>query len=312
MGKRKSEIESVGNCDVVDFSIERHPVVVTRVASANTTRHTVIPTITDGGVECVAVNSWTPWLGKAFAVKVATGHPDRDILYNFVKEVGRRLIDGALPADARRARPSLEGSDDSQASKGRAALGLSEKSDSTSDSDEDEPARNGSNTRFMKLEEEARKTCLKEYRTVTIDGLEISAKLRARGKGIVVPNDGHLANLMKVLRGRLTQGWNSEVETRASKRQKLTEEREAAKIIPNCMRYFSLAHAGRYTIFYTGPGGKASQKSFQVPRRDLAGNVLDPKVFAHNREVVRQKAAAEWNERDTSNLPRLSLTSAGA
>ena len=199
---------------VVNFSIERCTVVVTRVATAHGARRsTVIPTIIEGGRECVVVKSWIPWMGNALAVKgdpAVKGAPHR-ILAPFVKDVTRALL-----ADARRARPSLEGSDDSHAPKGRAALGLSDDSSGLSDDSSEYRDRIVCHAKARKFGMQvyrARNVCMEDYRTVTIDGLEISAKLRAREKGIVVPNDGHLANLMKVLRARFTAGSNSDVVT---------------------------------------------------------------------------------------------------
>ena len=116
----RSEVVRDGG-DAVEFSVERQPVIVTRVANADTVKYTVVPKTTDGCTEGVVINAWAPWLGKALSVKE---EPDRDILAHFVQDVIRALLAQALMTDTQRARPSLEGSDDSPAPNGRTALGL--------------------------------------------------------------------------------------------------------------------------------------------------------------------------------------------
>ena len=94
-------------------------------------------------------------------------------------------------------------------------------------------------------------SCTSDFRTVLVDGVEISAKLKHKGKGIVVPNDDHLANVLTVLRARLTEGSNSDVEARASKRRALMMERKSANTVPRHVRYNTVDSGGRYTIFFT-------------------------------------------------------------
>ena len=310
MGKRRHPNTDIVRNEDVTFSIERGPFVVTRVATSSGARYTVIPTTIEGGAECVVVGTskCAFWIGQALAVN---GDFDRSSIDQFAQDVIRALLAQTMQADAPRARPSLEGSDD------ELALGPSDQS--TTDSDGDAPARNCSNTSLM-LEEEARQSCLKEYSTVMIDGVAISAKLRCRPrKGVLVPNDPHhLANLMKVLRARVPEGSNSDVEARASKRQVLTEEKTVSRRDPQqkewrrelhkkdtCVRYYSLPQAGVFRIFYKNEKDQAEQASFLVARKDKDGKMLTGEAFACNLESVGNTAIAAWNERDMSGLPRL-------
>ena len=298
MKRRCSRSEVVRGGDAVAFFIERHPVVVTRVTNADTIRYTVVPTTTEGFTEGVVINAWAPWLGKALSVKE---EPDRDILAHFVQDVIRALLAQALMTDIQRGRRSSEGSDDSPEPKGRAALGFFDESASE---EESQPTQSFLTKTSAKLEQKARKDCTSDFRTVLIDGVEISAKLKQKGKGIVVPNDDHLANVLTVLRARPTEGSNSDVAARASKRRALMMERKSANTVPRHVRYNTVNSGGRYTIFFTTFDGKKRQMRFRVPRYDLEGKVLSDEDFAANREMARKRAIAAWNDKDESGAPR--------
>ena len=293
----RSEVVRDGG-DAVEFSVERQPVIVTRVANADTIKYTVVPTTTEGFTEGVVINAWAPWLGKALSVKE---EPDRDILAHFVQDVIRALLAQALMTDMQRCHGSSGVPDDSPP-KGRAALGFGDDSASEDDS---QASQSFLAKTSAKLEQKARKDCTSDFRTVLVDGVEISAKLKHKGKGILVPNDDHLANVLTVLRARLTEGSNSDVEARASKRRALMMERKSANTVPRHVRYNTVSSGGRYTIFFTTFDGKKRQMRFRVPRYDLEGKVLSDEDFAANREMARKRAIAAWNAKDESGAPRL-------
>ena len=148
-------------------------------------------------------------------------------------------------------------------------------------------------------------SCTSDFRTVLVDGVEISAKLKHKGKGIMVPNDDHLANVLTVLRARLTEGSNSDVEARASKRRALMRERESANTVLKHVRYNTFENGGRYTISFSTFQDKKRQMRFVVPRYNLGGNLLSEEDFTANREMARKRAIAAWNEKDESGAPRL-------
>ena len=119
-----------------------------------------------------------------------------------------------------------------------------------------------------------------------------------------MPNDDHLANVLTVLRARLTEGSNSDVEARASKRRALMMERKSANTVPRHVRYNIVENGGRYTICFTTFEGKKRQMRFGIPRYNLAGNLFSGEDFAANREMARKRAIAAWNGKDESGAPR--------
>ena len=246
--------------------------ILPTITNGNTTRHTKVPTIIEGGVEGVVVNSRTTWIRKALAVKE---HPDRCIVAHLVEDVMRTLLAHAFT--------------------GQDALGLSDLAraldlSDVSDSDAEPITCYSSTTGITGIGDRARNACKKYFRSVMIDGVEIMAKLRVRGEGIVVPADFHLANLIKVLKSRLPPCEETSVAARAAKRP--------------VVLYTSCENSGRYTIRYTKDGSRHA-KRFLVPRHDAAGNMLSAEDFKRNCELVKRRAIEVWNREDRSGLPRL-------
>jgi len=141
---------------------------------------------------------------------------------------------------------------------------------------------------------------------VLVDGVGITARVRPRGGGCILPNDSQITKILKAIRGRLSEGSNSDVEARASKRAARQHENEAAVTQPN-LRYTSTESNGSYVCFWNDDDKVVHSKRFNVPRTDGGGTMLDPGTFNTYRNKVRRKASRTWNDLDKSGQPRFDV-----
>ena len=258
-----------------------------------------MPTFDNGsGLECVALSSWQKWLNSAVGAIVKQ---DTDIIANFVADV-RKLLERDNDAAAAPAETPLKEAGAEQAALGRASLGIGD------DSDEEDFARLRPENvaRDRRLTRKRKKHGRQEFRTVMLDDVAITAKMRPRGTGIVIPNDGQITKILKAVQGRLSQGSNSDVEARASKRAARQLENKAAVTKPN-LRYFSTGFGGIYTIWWKDGAGLMHSKRFSMARTDVSGLMLETAHWAGLRERVRRQALNTWNALDMSDQPRLDV-----
>lgn len=282
----------IADAAAITYSVTRKPVI--ECQSAKLLEQIVLPTFYESGLECVPINSSDRWLNKALRVEDAE---QRDIIFQFITEVTRGL----------RSEGDLQVKDDDEEvvgtapsqKKGRAALGVD------SDSDEEELGIAQAEEKGAKKRPK-REHCL-DFRTISLsNGFQITAKRRKRGTGIIVPVDNKLPELFREMQARLSEGSNSDVEARASKRARRQKENEQVNVQPGKLRWQSGSQSGWWVVVYRDAKGQLHQtkQNLEVSRYDIAGTMLQADVFKANRETVRQKALRMWNELDKSEEPR--------
>ena len=295
--QQRISTKSLVRCGEASYELTRMAVIVTRVA--NTETFTVMPTFDNGtGLECVALSSWQKWLSTAVGAIVKE---DTDIIASFVADL-RKLLERDNDAAAAPADTPLEEAGAEQATLGRASLGI----DDDSDNADFTRLRPQDVAKVRRLARKRKTRDRLEFRTVTLDDVVITAKMRPRGTGIVIPNDGQIPKILKAVQGRLSQGSNSDVEARASKRAARHRENKAAVTKPN-LRYTSTGFGGIYTIWWKDGEGMMHSKRFSMSRTDVSGLMLEPARWAELRESVRRQALKLWNDLDVSDQPRLDV-----
>jgi hypothetical protein len=193
----------------------------------------------------------------------------------------------------------LAEADGAQAATGLASLGI------VGDSDEDDFARLSHDVERRRTQRRKQQSRL-EFRTVLVDGVAITARMRPRGIGCIVPNNGQIPNILKVTQGRLSEGPNSDVEARASKRTARQHDNTVAATKPN-LRYVSTGSGGIYTCWWKDEEGMMHSKRFSMSRTDVSGLMLETGQWAGLRERVRRQALNTWNALDVSDQPRLDV-----
>ena len=189
--------------------------------------------------------------------------------------------------------------DGAQAATGLASLGI------VGDSDEDDFARLSHDVERRRTQRRKQQSRL-EFRTVLVDGVAITARMRPRGIGCIVPNNGQIPNILKATQGRLSEGPNSDVEARASKRTARQHDNTVAATKPN-LRYVSTGSGGIYTCWSKDEGNVLHSKRFNISRTDVSGNMLEPETFTKHRNKVRRQASRAWNALDMSGQPRFDV-----
>jgi hypothetical protein len=176
--QQRISTKSLVRCGEASYELTRMAVIVTRVA--NTETFTVMPTFDNGtGLECVALSSWQKWLNSAVGAIVKQ---DTDIIANFVADV-RKLLARDNDAAAAPADTPLEEAGAEQATLGRASLGI----DDDSDEADFTRLRPEDVAKVRRLARKRKTRDRLEFRTVTLDDVVITAKMRPRGTGCIIP-----------------------------------------------------------------------------------------------------------------------------
>ena len=149
----------------------------------------VLPVIEEAGVQCVGINAWAAWLCQFLEGK--TKAQCRSNVVRLVDELIDALKTNSDAEETSAKADDMNPSERSETSaragetsaragemKGRAALGLED------DSDEEQ---------FLQQQpcKKARRVKIpSDFQTISFNGMEITAKPRHRGRGVVIPVDG--------------------------------------------------------------------------------------------------------------------------
>ena len=147
-----------------------------------------------------------------------------------------------------------------------------------------------------------------ELQTVSFRGMQITAKTRDKGRGILVPLEGDsLKDILLHLRQQVSTGSVPKAdETKAKARAMAVGCRDDAD--GGRVRWVFSETA--YHVLYRDDEGKhhRTSKDLKVPRFDMSGGALTGDAFQKARERMLSKARALWNELDKSGAPRYEIT----
>ena len=253
-----------------------------------------LPTIKECGVTCVPINGSDHWL-----TQVVSGRCRGDaslVAKEFIDEVlsvlGTADCDGG-ETGGKNAVAAEDAGASSHTPKGRAAMGLDD------DSDEAELAVVPSGP-----PRKARKHLLKELRTISCRGMELTVKARDKIRGIAVPLEGPtLLVILRHLRERVSAGEVPEPDLAKSAQRKEAMSNRADE---DAGRLRWLSGESAYQIMWQDGDGKVHRrtKGLQVPRQDIDGKLLSADAFRAKRMQMLHKARAMWNDLDKTITPR--------
>ena len=254
--------------------------------------------ITECGVTCVPINSADPWLNKVLGDR-CRGDAQL-VVKQFVAEVFELLAsqtkERSFVDDTKERSLVSEGGAPIEALIGRAAMGLD------SDSDEEElalvPAEVVKPKRGRKLDKD------KEFRTISIRGMDLTVKLRDKCKGIAVPLEGD--TLLMILRHLREQVYAGEVPEPDPVKSARRHEVKGCKEDEDTGRVRWMYAECSYQIMFEDAVGKSHRVTtgLKVSRTDNVGALREPAAFQEARLRMLHKARALWNEEDKTDAVR--------
>ena len=276
---------------VPDFRLEKVECLVT----GRKAQPMPIPQIQECGKTCVPINSTDNWLPK-----VISGHCRGDgsmVVKEFVDEVELLLATASLADEGgeTRGRPlaaAAGAGESSPTRKGRSAFGLDD------DSDEAELALVPSEP-----PKKARKIVVKELRTISCRGMELTVKVRDKGWGIAVPLEGPtLLMILKHLHERASADEKPEPDFAKKARR---QEARSNRTDEDRGRLRWLSSVPAYEINWYDEKGHQHRciKGLKVPRHDAFGKAYTHVQFETRRLQVLKKARQSWDDRDKTTIP---------
>ena len=228
-----------------------------------------IPVIRDGGVELVPLNATDPWLHKIVCQCNRDRGDGGSLITEFVENLYQKLIHSRQEPSAA-ATKSVDAMTPTRKRKGVEMLGLSDSEDDQSVCTPPKPRTRSS-----------RQTVKNELRTVLFENLEITAKARDRGKGVLVQLAGDsMINIIKHLRRAQVEGVARIADAaiiKRARRQEVVGSRE--EVDGGYIRWDSQSTA--WIVFYKDLSGKQHQtsKGLRVDRKDAYDKLKEPKVY---------------------------------
>ena len=256
----------------------------------------LLPTVIDCGVTCICVNGSAGWLSQL----LSRGKQDADcvgVVQAFCEEVYTALrVQGRGSSDLV---PVAGAAGQGVPGKGRSALGLDDDSD-----EETLAAADGSHvspTKRPRLTPQPSN----DWRTVAINGLEITAKRRARGHGLLVPLVGdRLLAMVQHLNERLLSQDTTSPKKRLQRKESDPSTNARGDLDMGRVKWLFGTH--QWQILWVDTDGKhhSCTKGLMVPRFAFDGSPLGGERYRSIREELLTVARKRWNDLDQSDKPR--------
>lgn len=251
---------------------------------------------TENGRSCVPFNSSEAWINKVLGDRCRG--KTQLILKRFIDEMIQLLKQEVEERSSTTSATSDPvGSSRPGQTKGRKAFGLD------SDSDEvqlEKQSQSREPSRKRKLVSDQH-----EFRTIEYRGVALTAKVRARGRGLVVALEGDgLPKVLELLREQVSNELEPTTEDVAKKQRRSEVIGNRDGIDAGRIRW--LIKSDSYQIMYCTADGKqhTCTKDLRVGRIQSDGSKLTDDAFEEARVCALHKARALWNMMDCSGAAR--------
>ena len=256
----------------------------------------LLPTLVECGATCICVNGSAGWLAQL----LSRGKNEADcvgVVQAFCAEVHTALrVEGGGSSD-QEASAGADGK--STPGKGRAALGLDDDSDEEALAGADGPNRRPAKRPRLNTPPS------NEWRTVAVHGLEITAKRRARGHGLLVPLVGEkVLAMVRHLHERLNSQETASPKKRLQRKESDPSTSARGDLDMGRVKWLFATH--QWQILWVDSDGKhhSCTKGLTAPRVAFDGSTLDGERYRSIREELLASARKRWNVLDQSDKPR--------